>query len=152
MRTNAKLILEAKADRDRFQAWAGEDLFNRFLKIKDRLASPTNDMTFWTSTRQPRKKEELLAIIEEEEEKINAKEQEKKLIQDGAKILFQDDKWLVYAIENFEACQKYGAGTKWCITGKNMDGDDAYGRKYWDSYTADGNDFYFFLKNCILLL
>jgi hypothetical protein len=29
---------------------------------------------------------------------------------------------------------------------KNMDGDDAYGRKYWDSYTADGNDFYFFLK------
>jgi hypothetical protein len=146
MRTNAKLILEAKADRDRFQAWAGEDLFNRFLKIKDRLASPTNDMTFWTSTRQPRKKEELLAIIEEEEEKINAKEQEKKLIQDGAKILFQDDKWLVYAIENFEACQKYGAGTKWCITGKNIDGDDAYGRRYWDSYTRDGNAFYFFLK------
>jgi hypothetical protein len=146
MRTNAKLILEAKADRDRFQAWAGEDLFNRFLKIKDRLVSPANDMTFWTSTRQPRKKEELLAMIEKEEEKINAKEQEKKLIQDGAKILFQDDKWLVYAIENFEACQKYGAGTKWCITGKNMDGDDAYGRRYWDSYTRDGNDFYFFLK------
>jgi hypothetical protein len=146
MRTNAQRILEAKADRDRFKVWAGEDLFNRYLKVKDRLTVPMNDMTFWTSTRQPRKKEELLAVIEEEEEKIKTKEQEKKLVQEGAKILFQDDNWLVYAIKNFEACQKYGAGTKWCITGTNIEGDDVYGRRYWDSYTRDGNEFYFFLK------
>jgi hypothetical protein len=146
MRTNAKLILEAKADRDRFKAWAGEDLFNRFLNIKDRLVSPENDMTYWTSTRTPRQKSELMTIIKRKEEEISQKEQEKKLIRYGAKILFQDENWLVYAINNFEACQKYGAGTKWCITGKNMDGDDVYGRKYWDSYTRDGNEFFFFLK------
>jgi hypothetical protein len=146
MEKRYKSLIESRADRDRFKAWAGEDLYNLFLKVKDRLSSPENDMTYWTSTRTPRKKEELMAIVKIKEDEIAQKESEKNLIKEGSKILFQDDNWLVYAIENFEACQKYGAGTKWCITGKNMDGEDAYGRRYWDSYTRDGNDFYFFLK------
>jgi hypothetical protein len=146
MEKRFKSLLEARADRDRFKAWGGEELFNLFLKLKDRLPSPENDMTYWTSTRNPRKKEELMDILKRKEKEIEQKETEKNIIKEGAKILFEDDNWLVYEIKNFEACQKYGAGTKWCITGKNMDGDDAYGRRYWDSYTADGNDFYFFLK------
>lgn len=146
MEIKEKELLEAKADRDRFKAWAGEDLFNRFLKIKDRLKSPLNDMTYWTSTRTPRKVDELEGVVVSEEEKIVAKSKEAKLIEEGAEILFEDDKWFVYFIKNFEACQKYGAGTKWCITGTNMDGDDVYGRRYWDSYKRDGNQFYFFLR------
>jgi hypothetical protein len=146
MEKRYKSLIESRADRDRFKAWAGEDLYNLFLKVKDRLSSPENDMTYWTSTRTPRKKEELMAIVKIKEDEIAQKESEKNLIKEGSKILFQDDNWLVYAIENFEACQKYGAGTKWCITGKNMDGEDAYGIRYWYSNTRDGNDFYFFLK------
>jgi hypothetical protein len=112
-------LMEAKADRDRFKAWAGEELFNRFIKIKDKLERPFNDMTFWTSTRAPKSTKQLETIIEAEEEKVAEKETKEKLIKDGAKIIFEDDKWFVYSITTFEACQKYGAGTKWCITGKN---------------------------------
>lgn len=141
-----KELLEAKADRDRFKVWAGEELFNRFMKIKDRLKSPLNDMTYWTSTREPKTQLQLRSIIMDEEEKIEKKSKEAKLIEEGAEILYEDDKWYVYYIKNFEACQKYGAGTKWCITGKNMEGEETYGRRYWDSYTRDGNQFYFFLR------
>lgn len=147
MNIKNKGLLEAKADQDRFKAWAGEELFNRFMKIKDRLDMPEKDMTYWSSSRNPHKPEELEAIVDEIEKEIKEKENEKKLVKEGAEVIFKDSNWLVYSINNFEACKKYGAGTKWCITGTDSMGNEgAYGKRYWDSYTRQGNVFYFFLK------
>jgi hypothetical protein len=138
-------LLEARADRDRFKTWGGEELLQLFLKFKDRMSSPENDMTYWTSTKTPHKPEELKEIIAKLQKKAEKKSEEQKLIEEGAEKIFEDGKWLVYRITNFEACQTYGAGTRWCITGRNNDGENAYGNRYWRSYTSDGAEFYFFL-------
>jgi hypothetical protein len=139
------ILLEARADRDRFKTWGGEELLQLFLKFKDRMSSPENDMTYWTSTKTPHKPEELKTIIAKLQKKAEKKSEEQKLIEEGAEKIFEDNKWLVYHITNFEACQTYGAGTRWCITGRNNDGENAYGNRYWRSYTSDGAEFYFFL-------
>jgi hypothetical protein len=138
-------LLEARADRDRFKTWGGEELLQLFLKFKDRMSSPENDMTYWTSTKTPHKPEELKEIIAKLQKKAEKKSEEQKLIEEGAEKIFEDGKWLVYRITNFEACQTYGAGTRWCITGRNNEGENAYGNRYWRSYTSDGAEFYFFL-------
>ena len=141
-----KRLLEARADKDRFSVWGGDELLQKFLKLKDRLPVPQNDMTYWTSGKNPHKPEELSLILNKLEQNIVKKSEEQKLIEQGAEKVFEDSNWLVYHITNFEACQKYGSGTQWCITGKNLSGDDTYGRTHWDRYTGDGNDFYFFIE------
>ena len=141
-----KRLLEARADKDRFSVWGGDELLQKFLKLKDRLPVPQNDMTYWTSGKNPHKPEELSLILNKLEQNLVKKSEEQKLIEQGAEKVFEDSNWLVYHITNFEACQKYGSGTQWCITGKNLSGDDTYGRTHWDRYTRDGNDFYFFIE------
>lgn len=143
---NSQLLREARADKERFISWGGQELFDRFTKFKTRLEQPQNDMTYWTSTREPHQPDELNQVLRSLEAEAEEKENKKKLAKEGAEILFEDESWLVYKIKTFEACKKYGAGSRWCITGKNMQGQEAYGNRYWDSYTRDGTQFYFFLK------
>lgn len=146
MNEKYRKLLEARADRDRFKAWAGEDLFNRFMKIKERLTSPENDMGYWSSTRNPHNVAELAAVILNKEKEIEKKDKENKLVEEGAELIHEDSNWYVYHITNFQACQKYGKNTRWCITGSDGEDENAYGNRHWISYTRDGNDFYFFIE------
>ena len=139
-------LTEAKVDRDRMKQWGGEELFNRFMELKNRLTQPENDMNYWTSTKRPHSPEELIAILDRLEGETKAKKEREKAKKEGAELIYEDDNWYVYHITTFEASKKYGAGSRWCITGKNLSGEDAYGNRYWDIYTRNGDKFYFFLK------
>ena len=138
-------LTEAKVDRDRMKSWGGEELFNRFMELKNRLSQPENDMNYWTSTKRPHQPEELIDILDRLEAETAAKKERNRQERSGAEKVYEDDKWLVYHITTFEASRRYGAGSRWCITGKNMRDEDAYGNRYWNMYTADGVQFYFFL-------
>ena len=130
-------LTESKADELRLIDYAGEDLAKRFLAIRKRLKSPSNDLYFWIKS-QP--VEAFRAAIEEVENTLS-NTQLKKSADAGAEFVGSNEDWKVYHITTFEASQKYGRDTKWCITGV-----DGYGRKYWDDYTKTGVDFYFFIS------
>jgi hypothetical protein len=68
----------------------------------------------------------------------NPSKTELKLIkQEGAEKIAENESWYVYKIKTHEACQLYGANTKWCITQE--------GGSYWRRYTRS-SQFYFIIS------
>lgn len=132
---------EAKADQERFLAWAGQDLFDKFNSLKARLKSPENDIYYWMK----KSPEELEATLDKvsstatkSQSEINAKE--------GAEVVFEDSEWLVLKINTYEAAKKYGKGTKWCISGNYQD-HESEGRYWFSFYTNNGAlGYYFYIK------
>jgi hypothetical protein len=125
---------EAKADTQRLIDFAGEDLANRFLEIKKRLKSPENDIYYWIKNKSVDDLERVVSELENSKSST----QQRKDAGDGAKLVAENNYWKVYHITTFEASQKYGRDTKWCITGALGDGSF-----YWDNYIAKGVQFYF---------
>ena len=140
-------LTEAKVDIDRFVAWGGQELYDRFVKLKPRLKTPENDVTYWTSTKNPRKPEELEQKLVELEG-TKTKSQLDSEAREGAELIAENDSFLVYHIKNFEASKKYGKNTTWCVAGsKQWVRNDMQPNQYWDRYTQDQNvKFYYFIR------
>ena len=65
------------------------------------------------------------------------KTEEKKITRaEGAKLITENEEWVVYKILSKDACLLYGANTKWCITEKETN--------HWETYEVKG-DFYFII-------
>jgi hypothetical protein len=76
---------------------------------------------------------------------VSKSQKQKEIKGEGSKLIYEDDKYLLYEIYNHEASCYYGAGTKWCITGKNP--NNPYGgSRAWDSYRKEGANFMFLIK------
>ena len=132
---DALLIDESKEDIEKFKQWAGEDLYNRFLKQKDRLRS--KDIYYWM-----KQGKNSLDIALQTLEKSPTRKEIDKNASKGAQKIYEDDKWLVLKITSFEASIKYGKGTSWCITGNNTyDGKDDF-----DDYNKSSNIYFFIRK------
>ena len=130
-------LTEAKADTQRLIDFAGEELASRFLNIKNKVKSPENDLYYWIKNKTP---EELEQFITEIETAKSATSLKKEVADEGAKLVCETEHWKVYNITTFEASQKYGRDTKWCITGIN-----GWGDRYWKEYKENGIDFYFLI-------
>jgi hypothetical protein len=130
-------LTEAKADTQRLIDFAGEDLANRFLQIKNKLKAPENDLYYWIKNKTAEEFEQ--AIIEAEAYKSNRQLAKDARI-NGAKLVCETAHWKVYHITTFEASQQLGRDTQWCITGINDWGD-----RYWNEYTSQGINFYFLI-------
>jgi hypothetical protein len=128
-------LTEAKADTQRLIDFAGQDLADRFLKIKDKLKSPENDLYYWIKNKTAADLELAVANIENNKSNSAAK---KEISERGAQLVCDSAHWKVYHITTFEAAQKYGRDSQWCITGIR-----SYGDRYWKQYTDDGVSFYF---------
>lgn len=128
-------LTEAKADTQRLIDFAGQDLADRFLKIKDKLKSPENDLYYWIKNKTAAELELAVANIENTKSNSATK---KEISERGAQLVCDSTHWKVYHITTFEAAQKYGRDSQWCITGVND-----YGDRYWKQYTDDGVSFYF---------
>lgn len=111
------LITEARVDKERMIQWGGQELFDKFEKVKNSLDGRLRDMTYWTSKKNPHDPEELEKLVDDILAEREAKKEKERLASDGAELIYEDADWLVYKITNFEASQKYGKNTKWCISG-----------------------------------
>lgn len=131
-------INESKADTRNLIDFAGEDLTNRFLKVKNRLKAPENDLYYWIKNKTPEELEKAVTSIENSKSVSQTK---KDIADAGAKLIQDTEHWKVYHITTFEASQKYGRDSKWCITGI-----DNYGDKFWKEYTDAGITFYFIIS------
>ena len=134
---NATSLTEAKADVQKLIDFAGQDLANRFLKIKHRFKSPENDLYYWLKNKTVNELEQAVIELENTSSKYKLK---KTNMSDGAQLVNETEHWKIYHITTFEASKIYGRDTKWCITGVN-----GYGDKYWKNYTEKGITFYFLI-------
>jgi hypothetical protein len=128
---------EAKADTQNLINFAGEDLANRFLAIKNKLKSPENDLYYWIKNKTPKDLETAVNTLENTKSNTKVK---KDIASEGAILVCDTEHWKVYRIKSFKACQQLGRDTKWCITGINN-----YGNKYFKEYSEVGIDFYFLI-------
>lgn len=128
---------QAKADTERLVTFAGQELADRFQAIKNKLKSPENDLYYWIKHKTP---EELAQFVNEVEGSKSKTQVKRDIADKGAELIQETVHWLVYHITTFEAAQKYGRDTRWCITGI-----DGYGDHYWTLYKQQGCEFYFLI-------
>lgn len=128
---------EAKADTQRLVDFAGEELANRFLALRSKIKAPENDLYYWIKKKTP---EELATFLDTIEQTKSATQAKKDIADQGAKLVCSSEHWNVYHITTFEASQKYGRDSKWCITGVNNWGD-----RYWKQYKEKNIEFYFLI-------
>ena len=142
-----KALNEAKQDEVNFANVFGTEMKDRFKAQKQRMKSPENDFYYWIKL----SKDDLEGTIEKLDSYIadlenrKTRSQKSKLASEGAEIVFEDDEWIVLKIDTYEAAQKYGAGTTWCITGR-YPGHEGRGEHYFNSYKENNNwDYYFYI-------
>lgn len=134
---------EDKAGLERFKTKFGPELFDRFAKLKARLKSPKNDISYWMK----KTKEELTSELDSLEKTMTVK-QKSDLAKDGSKLLYADEDWTVVEILTLEASIKYGKGTQWCISGVNCDAPTHW-KRYKENipgFPKDDTTFVFFIS------
>ncbi|MEY5134537.1 MAG: hypothetical protein RL709_232 [Pseudomonadota bacterium] len=105
---------------------------NAFIKYKQRrfkMKSPNNDITFWLT--QPY---EVFKAYILELDIISEQLKNKKTIE----TVFESPYLKIITPLTWQACCKYGAGTKWCITNSTT-------TAYWDLYYSDKQKIFYFL-------
>lgn len=112
---------------------------NAFNEERKNLKPPFNDYYYWIKQNDW---SAFTKMIADQGEKKASKQRER----DGAKLIYSDNDWKVYEITTYEASVKYGANTKWCISGSKRWANGNSGMKFWDDYTKSGVKFYFFIN------
>lgn len=161
-------LTESKQDLEKFRQWAGDELANRFFKLKDRLPDRAKDIYYWMSMEKQllnlkdryKDAQERSTISNYEKwahenaidglktaldnvEQTPTRREINKLGKEGSEKIYEDENWLVLKINTYEASVKYGKGTEWCITGNNSD----QGREDFNHHTIDSNaTIYFFIN------
>jgi hypothetical protein len=76
---------------------------------------------------------------------VSKSQKQKEIKGEGGKLIYENNEYFLYEIYNHEASCYYGAGTKWCITGKNPNNPEGEGQS-WEKYTEEGAEFMFLIK------
>jgi hypothetical protein len=131
-------LLEAKADIQKLVDFAGKDIADRFLALRNKIKGQEKDLYYWIKNKTPNDLETYLNSFENTKSSTQLK---KDTADKGAKLVDETEHWKVYKILTFDAAVKYGKDTKWCITGARGEGD-----RYWKMYTRSNATFYFFIS------
>jgi len=107
-----------------------DSLISQFKKLRDanQLFGGEKDISYWVNQSYGDFKSFIRASIEKYERKKSDKVARMKVANDAIKV-FENDKVLVVVPKSHEAAQKYGAGSKWCLTYKEP--------TYWKNYVND---------------
>ena len=134
-------INEAKEDNQKLIDHVGQEIADKFFKLKNRIKSPENDLYYWLK-KEPVELSDFLSELENTKSKTQQRNEDKK----GAKLLYNKNGWKIYRIDTYEAATYYGKNTKWCISG-NYPGSEGQGKTYFDDYKNNGViDYYFIIS------
>jgi hypothetical protein len=135
------LIIESTFD-DAFLKWKTEGVnetdielyIDKFKILKNRnvIRGSESDISQWIKGSF----EEFRKFVDEKDEKYQQIVATKSTGRDIDRI-FENDKVIIISPNTWEASCKYGAGTRWCISG--------HVRKHWNNYTNHGIKFYFII-------
>lgn len=150
-------LMESKEDRQKFIDKFGQDMLELFAKSKDRLknAGISTDMLWHVKNTSPEDMKNILYNLRAKVIKNDDKADMTK-IQGKYNYLGSKDGYDVYEPLDVVASMSLGVGTGWCTTGRYGHAGDinfkpSYedAKKHWDSYTARGVRFFYFLQNGI---
>lgn len=126
-------LTEAKSDYDKLFNFAPGGAPRLFLNLRHSLKSPENDLYYWIKNKTPEEFENFVYQLEDDR-RLRAAET-------GAALVVENDNWKVYSITTYEASEKYGRDTRWCVAGNN-----GSGTKYWYAYVETrGAKLYYFI-------
>ena len=137
------MILEGKKDQEILQNFLGDEYYNKYQAIKNKIRDPEYKDIYKLIKKDP---EEVREYIDSFQSKMDVKRADKNA---GAELIYRDDMWKVYRITTYHAARIYGSGTRWCITGR-YEGHEDRGEEYFNEYIEDNDldgGYYFYIKN-----
>lgn len=146
------LLLEGKRDQEILNNFLGDDYYDKYNLIKNRISDPEYKDIYKMIKMDP---DDVKDYIDSFQSKSNVKQKTKS---SGATKLYEDSDWVVYRITSYDSAKYYGKGTKWCISG-NYDGHAERGEDFFNDYINDYNldgGYYFYInkssgdKYCLL--
>lgn len=139
------IMNESKEDIERFKAKFGDDIYDDFISLKNQIKSLNQsvDITYHTKNTSY---EDMLDIIYDAKNKVTRKQKDNNA-RDGIDVIYEDDDWFVAKINTYEASAKYGAKTRWCISGTRTYKSNRTGKDYFNQYKSQGVGIYFFINS-----
>lgn len=147
------LLNEGKKDQEILNSFLGDDYYNKYNLIKNKISDPEYKDIYKLIKKDPN---EVKDYIDNFQSSRNRKLVDKS---SGAEKLYEDDDWVVYRITTYKAAQLYGKNTRWCITGR-YEGHEERGEEYFydyiNDYDLDGGYYFYInkhdpkLKFCVL--
>ena len=137
------LLLEGKRDQEILNNFLGDEYYNKYQAIKNKIRDPEYKDIYKLIKKDP---DEVKNYIDSFQSNTDIRRSRK---QEGAELIYQDDLWKVYRITTYKAAQLYGSGTTWCITGR-YDGHEERGEEYFNDYIEENDldgGYYFYIKN-----
>jgi hypothetical protein len=137
------MIIEGKRDQEILNNFLGDDYYNKYQLIKNKIKDPEYKDIYKMIKMDP---SEVKDYIDNFQSNTDIRRSNKQ----GATKLYEDDEWVVYRITTYPAAQLYGKNTKWCITGR-YEGHEERGEEYFYNYIKnnklDGGDYFYINKN-----
>lgn len=146
------LTYEGKQDQEILSDFLGDDYYNKYQTIKNRISDPDYKDIYRLIKKDPDEVKNYIDNFKSNRDSI-------KTAKEGATKLYEDSDWIVYRITTYSAAKYYGRNTKWCISG-NYPGHEGLGEKYFNNYIRDydlDGGYYFYInkhnsngKYCVL--
>ena len=146
------LTYEGKQDQEILNDFLGDDYYNKYQTIKNKISDPEYKDIYKLIKKDP---DEVKSYIDN----FKSKRDSVKAAKEGATKLYEDSDWVVYRITSYNAAKYYGKNTKWCISG-NYPGHEGLGENYFNNYIRDydlDGGYYFYInkhnpndKYCVL--
>ena len=135
------MIIEGKRDQEILQNFLGDDYYNKYQLIKNKIKDPEYKDIYKMIKMDP---DEVKSYIDNFQSNTDIRRSNKQ----GATKLYEDDEWIVYRITTYPAAQLYGKNTRWCITGRYA-GHEERGEEYFYNYIKNNNldgGYYFYIN------
>ena len=116
LETDDMSLTESKADIQKFIDKFGKDNYDKFVMMKDRLKNNkvSVDIVYHVAHTS---KEDMDKLLSDIENKV-VKDDDTKSTHMNVDVAYEDDKWIIYNVLDWETAMNLGDGTVWCITGR----------------------------------
>ena len=144
----AMFVNESKEDKQAFIDKFGQEDYDKFLKMKDRLKNNkvSVDIVYHTAHTSREDMDKLLSDTENKVVKDNATGDKKMNVVKA----YEDDKWIIYDVKDWETALNLGDGTGWCITGRYKTKGEvkpSQAEHYFNEYLAGYYTMYLFVMD-----
>ena len=116
LETDEMSLTESKADIQKFIDKFGKDNYDKFVMMKDRLKNNkvSVDIVYHVAHTS---KEDMDKLLSDIDNKV-VKDDDTKSTHMNIDVAYEDDKWIIYNVLDWETAMNLGDGTVWCITGR----------------------------------
>ena len=141
-------LAESKEDKQNFIDKFGQDEYDMFVKMKDRLKNNniSTDIVYHTSHTS---KEEMSKILNDVSSRVVKNKETGKNV-NNVKVAYEDNQWIIYDVLDWETAMNLGDGTGWCITGRyktNGKVKPSQAEHYFNKYLGSYYSMYLFVIN-----